>query len=72
MVQMTLAHAVMARHPRVLNPARTIVSVSGSMTANSLNATSPRLDLPTMLCALKPSGAPLFLKLATTESGLSE
>ncbi len=55
MVQMTRTRSWQGT-PRVLNPARTIVSVSGSMTANSLNATSPRLDLPTMLCALKPLG----------------
>ena len=68
----TLAHAVMARQPRVLKPARTNVSVSGSMTANRRSATSPRLDFPTMHWALNPSGAPLFLKLATTDSNVSE
>ena len=62
----------MARQPRVLKPARTTVCVAGSTTANNLSATSPRLDLPTMLCALNPSGAPLFLKLATTDKSLSE
>ena len=70
--QIVLAHAVMARQPRDLKPMRTNVSVAGSMTANRRRATSPRFDLPTMLCALKPSGAPLFLKFATTAKSVSE
>ena len=68
----TLAHPVTARQPRVLKPARTNVRVSGSITANRRSATSPRFDLPTMLWALNPSGAPPLRKFATTDSSVSE
>ena len=64
----------MARHPRLLKPTFTNTgsATESSTTANRRNATSPRFDLPTMLCTLKPSGLPAFLKFATMASIVSE
>ncbi len=72
--QIALAQPVMARHPRLLNPTFTNTgsATESSTSANRRSATSPRLLRPTMLCTLKFSGLPEFLKFATMASNVSE